>query len=61
MLETPPEICSVGQLGPDARGGGDEIVGVVVVLFDAGGHREDIGIEDDVFRREADLVPVRMS
>ncbi len=30
----------------------DEIHRVVVVLFDAGGDRENIGIKDDVFRRE---------
>ena len=34
----------------------DEIDAVVVVLLDAGGDRENIRIEDDVFRREADLV-----
>src|SRR6185503_8311973 len=34
----------------------DEIVRVVVVLLDAGGDREDIRIEDDVFRRKARLL-----
>ena len=34
----------------------DEIDAVIVVLFQAGGDREDVGIEDDVFRREADLI-----
>ena len=29
---------------------------VVVVLLDAGGDGEDIGIEDDILGREADLV-----
>jgi hypothetical protein len=33
---------------------------VVVVLLDAGGDGEDVGIEDDVFRREADLCSVRI-
>jgi hypothetical protein len=33
----------------------DEVDGVVVVLLDAGGDGEDVRIEDDVFRREADL------
>jgi hypothetical protein len=26
------------------------------VLLDAGGHREDVGVDDDVLGREADLV-----
>ena len=34
----------------------DEGLAIFVMLFDAGGDREDVGIEDDVFRREADLV-----
>jgi hypothetical protein len=34
----------------------DEIDAVVVVLLDAGRDREDVGVEDDVFRREADLL-----
>jgi hypothetical protein len=34
----------------------DEVDGVVVVLLDPGRHGEDVGVEDDVFRREADLV-----
>ena len=33
----------------------DEGEPVAVVLLDAGGDREDVGIEDDVLRREADL------
>jgi len=33
----------------------DEIDAVIVVLLDAGGDREDVGIEDDVLGREADL------
>jgi hypothetical protein len=36
--------------------GFDEVHRVVVVLFDAGGDGEDVRVEDDVFRREADLV-----
>ena len=40
----------------DPLGGLDEVHAVVVVLFDAGGDGEDVGVEDDVFRREADLV-----
>ena len=34
----------------------DEVHGVVRVLLDAGGDGEDVGIEDDVRRGEADLV-----
>jgi hypothetical protein len=33
----------------------DERDGVVVVFLDAGGDREDVRVEDDVLRREADL------
>ena len=34
----------------------DEVDPVIVVLLDAGRDREDVGIEDDVLRREADLL-----
>ena len=34
----------------------DEVDGVVVVLLDPRRHGEDVGIEDDVLGREADLV-----
>ncbi len=34
----------------------DEVDAVVVVLLDAGRDREDVGVEDDVFGREADLL-----
>ena len=34
----------------------DEGLAIFVMLFQAGGDREDVGIEDDVFRRKADLV-----
>ena len=34
----------------------DEVDGVVVVLLDAGGDREDVRVEDDVLGREADLL-----
>ena len=46
----------VGQVGLDPAGRVDEIEGVVVVLLDAGGDGQDVGVEDDVLRREADLV-----
>jgi hypothetical protein len=34
----------------------DEVDGVVVVLLDAGGDGEDVGVEDDVLGREVHLV-----
>ena len=34
----------------------DEVHGVVVVLFEAGGNRQDVGVEDDVGRIEARLL-----
>ena len=37
----------------DPPRGLDEVLGVGVVLLDPGGHREDVGVEDDVFGREA--------
>ncbi len=44
----------IRQILTDPAHGLDEIDGVVVVFFDTGGNREDIGIENDVFRREPD-------
>ena len=46
----------VGEVGFDPTRGLDEIDGVVVVLLDAGADGEDVGIENDVLGREADLV-----
>jgi hypothetical protein len=40
----------------DPARGLDEVHRVVVVLFDAGGNREDVGVEDDVFGRKVHLV-----
>src|SRR3546814_9270430 len=40
----------------DQPGAVEEGTGVVVVLLDAGRHREDVGVEDDVLGREADPV-----
>ena len=37
-------------------GGLEERDRVVVVLLDPGGHGQDVGIEDDVLGREADLL-----
>ncbi len=44
------------KIGFDPTRGVDKVDGIVVVLLHAGGHGEDVGIEDDVFRRKADLV-----
>ena len=46
----------MGEVGFDPARGLDEIDGVVVVLLDAGADGEDVGIENDVLGREADLV-----
>jgi hypothetical protein len=40
----------------DPARGLDEVHRVVVVLFNAGGDGEDVGVEDDVFRRETHFV-----
>jgi len=45
-----------GEVFFDPAGGVDEVEGVVVMLFDSGGDGEDVGVEDDVFGREADFV-----
>ena len=55
-LETPPEIWACGSSAADARRRLDEGLAIFVMLLQAGGDREDVGIEDDVFRRKADLV-----
>ncbi|CAJ1779925.1 hypothetical protein LMCDFJHI_02900 [Aeromonas salmonicida] len=46
----------MGQMGLDVLHRLDEVHRIVVVLVDAGRHREDIGIEDDVFRRKTHLI-----
>ncbi len=46
----------VRQLVTDIGAGVDKVDGVVVVLFDTGGDREDVRVKDDVFRREADFI-----
>ena len=56
ILETPPRDLGVGQVLLDPARGVDEVDRVVVVLLHAGGDGEDVGVEDDVFGREADLV-----
>ena len=42
----------VGQGALDVAHRFNEIHGVVVVLFDPGGNGEDVGVENNVFRRE---------
>ena len=44
------------EVGLDPARGVDEVDGVVVVLLHAGGDGEDVGVEDDVFGREADFI-----
>jgi hypothetical protein len=56
MLLTPPDTFTSGICLLDLPGGLDEVQGVAVVLLDASGDREDVGIEDDVFGREAGLL-----
>ncbi len=46
----------MGQVGLDPARGIDVIHRIVVVLLHASGHGQDVGIEDDVFRRKSDLV-----
>ncbi len=46
----------VRQVRLDPARGVDEVERVIVVLLHAGGDGEDVGIEDDVFRREPDLI-----
>ena len=55
MLLTPPLTRPWGSACLDLAGRLDVGQGVVVVLLDAGGDGEDVGVEDDVLRREADL------
>ena len=46
----------IGQARLDQLTGFDEINGIVVVFFDAGCDRKDVGIENDIFWREAYLI-----
>ena len=55
-LVTPPLTSACGRRSLDPAHGLDEVHGVVVVLLDAGGDREDVRVEDDVLGREADLL-----
>ncbi len=55
-METPPETCTCGSFCLDLPRRLDEGDAVAVVLLDAGGDGEDVGVEDDVLGREADLL-----
>ena len=55
-LETPPEMWTCGSVAVISPRRLDEVDAVIVVLLDAGGDGEDVGVEDDVLGREADLL-----
>src|SRR2546422_3058020 len=55
VAHTPADLA-VWQRGLDLPRSLDEVDSVVVVLLDAGGNREDVRVEDDVLRPEADLL-----
>ena len=46
----------MGQVVAYIGTGIDEVDSVVVVFFDTGSDRKDVGVKDDVFRWEANLV-----
>src|SRR5690606_39223530 len=46
----------IGEVVANPGHGLDEVHGVVVVFLNTGGHGKDVGIENDVFRRETDLI-----
>jgi hypothetical protein len=52
-LLTPPLTLAPGQVLLDPARGLDEVDRVVVVLLDAGGDGEDVGVEDDVLGGKA--------
>ena len=52
---TPPLIFTPGHVLLDDRRRFDEVLGVVVVLFEAGRDREDVRVENDVRRIDAGL------
>ena len=52
----PARNPSTGQGLLDAARRLDKVEGVTVVLFNAGGDRENIGVEDNVFRRKIELL-----
>ena len=55
-LLTPPLVSAPGRCCFDPAHGLDEVDGVAVVLGHAGGHGEDVRVDDDVVRREAGLL-----
>ena len=55
-FEMPPEVLAWGRVRGDLAHRLDKVDAVVVVLLDAGGDGEDVGVEDDVLGREADLL-----
>ena len=55
-FDTPPEMWTCGKRRGDLAGGLDEVDAVIVVLLDAGGDGEDVGVENDVLGREAGLL-----
>ncbi len=55
-LLTPPEVFAPGHSRLICLSDFDEFDGVVGVLLDARADREDVGVEDHVFGREADLL-----
>ena len=56
IFDTPPETLACGRLALIQRVALMKSSGVVIVLVHAGGDGEYVRVEDDVFRREADLV-----
>ena len=55
-VRNPARHPRIGQGGLDRPRRLDEVDGIVVVFLDPRRHGEDIGVEDDVLGREADLV-----
>ena len=55
-LLTPPEVFAPGHSRLICRTRLDEFDGVVGVLLDSRADRQDVGVEDHVFGREADLL-----
>ena len=56
QIADPAAHLCVRQVLLDGTAGFQVCLGVFVVLFDASGHGEDVGIEDDVLRREPDFL-----
>ena len=53
---TPPLTRAPGQVGFDPARRFDKVDRIIVVLLDAGRDGQDVRIENDVLRREADLL-----